>query len=81
MNRQHDDPISTKRRGIVRRRMVASYMGTGKRAMSDKMDSLHVEARDLAGGYRGDVRYNHFGPTMLALLAYLLPSGQSVVCL
>jgi hypothetical protein len=30
-----------------------------------------VEGRALVGICSGDVRYNHFGPTMLQLLAYL----------
>jgi hypothetical protein len=39
-----------------------------------------VELRALAGSCSGDVRYNHFGPTMLPLLAYL-PTDLSVLCL
>jgi hypothetical protein len=39
-----------------------------------------VEGRALAGSLSGDVRYNHFGPTMLPLLAYL-PTDLTVFCM
>jgi len=39
-----------------------------------------VEVCDLAESCRGDVRYNHFGLTMLLLPAYL-PTGQTALCL